>query len=97
VGLTQLGRFLVVELTNSGLNYRFDMNVVFTTNNLLVVDNVPVDREMLLVTDFMNLKIKSTQSFSSVYRGRMCVCIHKASVHMYMSIYIYTMCACVCL
>jgi hypothetical protein len=88
VGLTQLGRFLVAELANSGLNYRFDMDVVFTTNNLLVVGNVLVDREMLLVIDFMNLKIKSTQSFSSVYRGRMCVCIHKVSVHMYMSIYI---------
>jgi hypothetical protein len=97
VGLTQLGRFLVAELANSGLNYRFDMDVVFTTNNLLVVVDVPVDREMLLMTNFMNLKIKLTQSFNSIYRGRMYVCVHKVSVHIYMSIYIYIMCACVCL
>jgi hypothetical protein len=32
VGLTQLIRFLVVELTYSGLNLRFDMGVTFTAN-----------------------------------------------------------------
>jgi phosphate starvation-inducible membrane PsiE len=32
VGLTQLVRFLVVELNHSGLNIIFDMNVVFMTN-----------------------------------------------------------------
>jgi hypothetical protein len=32
VGLAQLVRFLVVELTHSGSNLRFDMGVVFTVN-----------------------------------------------------------------
>jgi hypothetical protein len=32
VGLVQLVRFLVVELTHSVLNPRFDMSVVFMTN-----------------------------------------------------------------
>jgi hypothetical protein len=36
---------------------------------LLVGDDVPIDSEMLLVTDFMNLKIKSTQSFECAHRG----------------------------
>jgi hypothetical protein len=37
-----------------------------------VGDDVPVDSEALLVTDFMNLKIKSAQSFGCG-RGRVCV------------------------
>jgi hypothetical protein len=40
---------------------------------LSVGDDVPVDSEMLLVTDFVNLKIKSVQSFRDDYRDRMCV------------------------
>jgi hypothetical protein len=35
--------------------------------------DVPVDSETLLVTDFINLKIKPTQSFGGAYRGRVCV------------------------
>jgi hypothetical protein len=35
--------------------------------------DVPVDSETLLVTDFVNLKIKSAQSFRGAHRGRMCV------------------------
>jgi hypothetical protein len=35
-----------------------------------VRDDVPVDSEMLLVTDFVNLKIKSSQSFGGTHRGR---------------------------
>jgi hypothetical protein len=35
--------------------------------------NVTVDSEMLLVTDFVNLKIKSTQSFKNVHKNRVCV------------------------
>jgi hypothetical protein len=35
--------------------------------------DVPIDSEMLLMTDFMNLKIKSAQSFGGDYIGRMCV------------------------
>jgi hypothetical protein len=35
--------------------------------------NVPVDSDALLVTDFVNLKIKSAQSFGCALKGRMCV------------------------
>jgi hypothetical protein len=35
--------------------------------------DVPVDSETLLVTDFMNLKIKPIQSFRGVHRGKMYV------------------------
>jgi hypothetical protein len=35
--------------------------------------DVPVDSETLLVTDFVNLKIKLVQSFGGAHRGRMCV------------------------
>jgi hypothetical protein len=34
-------------------------------------DDVLVDSKMLLVTDFMNLKIKSVQSFECTYRDSM--------------------------
>jgi hypothetical protein len=37
--------------------------------------DVPVDSETLLVTDFVNLKIKLVQSFGGAHRGRMCVCV----------------------
>jgi hypothetical protein len=37
---------------------------------LSVRDNIPIDSETLLVTDFVNLKIKPTQSFKVVYRVR---------------------------
>jgi hypothetical protein len=36
-----------------------------------VVDDIPIDNETLFVIDFINLKIKSTQSFGAAYRGRM--------------------------
>jgi hypothetical protein len=35
--------------------------------------NVPVDSNTLLVTDFVNLKIKPVQSFGGAYRGKMCI------------------------
>jgi hypothetical protein len=36
-------------------------------------DDVPIDSETLLVTEFMNLKIKTAQSFRGVSRDKMCV------------------------
>jgi hypothetical protein len=54
-------------------------------------DDVSVDNDTLLVTDFVNLKIKSAQSFGCAHRGRLCVCVFiGVSAHMCMSIYIYT-------
>jgi hypothetical protein len=35
--------------------------------------DVPVDSKTLLMTDFMNLKIKPTQSFEDAYRDRVCI------------------------
>jgi hypothetical protein len=38
--------------------------------------DVLVDSETLLVTDFVNLKIKPTQSFRGNHRDRVYVCVH---------------------
>jgi hypothetical protein len=40
---------------------------------LSVGGDVPVDSETLLLTNFVNLKIKTAQSFECAYRGRVCV------------------------
>jgi hypothetical protein len=37
--------------------------------------DVPVDSEMFLMTDFVNFKIKPTQSFGGDYRDSVCVCV----------------------
>jgi hypothetical protein len=68
-------RFIVVELIHLCSNSRSDMGVVFTANYSLVGGDVPVDSETFLVTDFVNLKIKPTQSFGGAHRGRVCACI----------------------
>jgi hypothetical protein len=44
------------------------------------------------MTDFVNLKIKSTQSFRDAYKDRVCVHIFiRIIFHTYMSIYICTL------
>jgi hypothetical protein len=56
-----------------------------------VEGDVPIDNKALLVTDFMNLKIKSAQSIKYAYRGRMCMRVFiEVSAHTCMSIYICT-------
>jgi hypothetical protein len=58
-----------------------------------VGDDVPVDSETLLVTDFVNLKIKPDQSFGGAHRtevliGVECMCVFiGVSTHTCMSIY----------
>jgi hypothetical protein len=53
--------------------------------------DVLVDSEALLVTDFMNLKIKLAQSFGGAHRDRVCVCVLiGVSASTCMSIYVYT-------
>jgi hypothetical protein len=53
--------------------------------------DVSVDSETLLVTDFVNLKIKLAQSFEVAHRSRVCVRIFIAvSAHTYINIYICT-------
>jgi hypothetical protein len=87
VGLVQLVRFLVVELIRSNSNPRFDMGVIFTVNYFFVGGDVSVDSDVLLVIDFVNLKIKSAQSFRCAYSDRKCVCIFIGmSAHIYISI-----------
>jgi hypothetical protein len=55
---------------NYSFNYKRDhLRLII----LSVGGDVPVDSEVLLVTDFVNLKIKPAQSFRSVHRVRVCV------------------------
>jgi hypothetical protein len=54
-------------------------------------DDVLIDSETLFVINFVNLKIKSTQSFRGEHRDRVCVCIFiGVSARTCMSICIYT-------
>jgi hypothetical protein len=53
---------------------------------LSVEGNVPVDSESLLVTDFVNLKIKPVQSFGCAHRDRVCVRVY---IHMSECSYVY--------
>jgi hypothetical protein len=53
--------------------------------------DVSVDSQTFLVTDFVNLKIKSAQFFRGVHRGRVCMCMFiVVSVHTCMSICVCT-------
>jgi hypothetical protein len=73
----------MVKLTHSDLNPKFDMSVVLWLIIFLVEDDVYIDSDTLLVTDFMNLKIKPTQSFKYVLIGmnvHVWVFIKKASL-----------------
>jgi hypothetical protein len=51
---------------------RFNMSVVFIANYFLVEGDIPINNESLLVIDFVNLKIKSAQSFRCGHRDMMC-------------------------
>jgi hypothetical protein len=53
--------------------------------------DVPVDSETLLMTDFVNLKIKPAQSFGGAYMGRVCVCIYMGECS-YVYEYLYLSC-----
>jgi hypothetical protein len=64
----------VVELIHSGLNFRFNICVVFMINYSFSGRNVS-DSEALLVIDFVNHKIKSVQFFRGVHRTIVCVCV----------------------
>jgi hypothetical protein len=70
VGLVQLIRFLVMELTLSYSNLRFNIGVIFIANYSF---SGRLDSKTLLVTNFVNLNIKSAQSFRCVHRDRMYV------------------------
>jgi hypothetical protein len=70
----QLVKFLVVKLIHPGSNFRFGISVALMANYSFSGGDVPVDSEALLVTDFVNLKIKLGQSFGCAHKGRVCVC-----------------------
>jgi hypothetical protein len=54
--------------------------------------DVPIDSETLLVTNFVNLKVKPAQSFGGAHRGRVCMRVFiGVSAHTCMSIYVCTM------
>jgi hypothetical protein len=58
---------------------------------LSVGDDIHIDSEALLIIDFMNLKIKSAQSFRGAHRGKLCVHMFiGVSAHTCMGIYVYT-------
>jgi hypothetical protein len=57
-----------------------------------VEGDAPVDSETFLMIDFVNLKIKPTQSFDCAYRDKMYVHVFiGVSARTYMSISVYTM------
>jgi hypothetical protein len=91
VGLVQLVKFLVVELIHSCLNYKFDMSVAFTANYFLVGDDIFINNETILMTDFMNLKIKLIQSFRCTHKDKVCMRVFiEVNAHTCMSICICT-------
>ncbi len=92
MGLAQLVEFLVVELTHPGSNPRFDMGVIFTANySFSGGGDISIDSETFLVTDFVTIKIKSTQSFECAHKDRMCVRVFIGiSAHICMSICVCT-------
>jgi hypothetical protein len=56
-----------------------------------VIGDVPVDSEAFLMTDFVNLKIKPTQSFGCAHKDRVCVYMFiGVSVYTCMKICVYT-------
>jgi hypothetical protein len=66
-----------VKLIHLGLNPRFNMCVVFMVNYFFSGRRCPVDSETILVIDFVNLNIKSAQSFE---------CVHKYKVYVHIFI-----------
>jgi hypothetical protein len=68
---------------------RFNL-VVFTTNYFLVKVDVSVGSEMILIIDFMNLKIKPTQIFRYDHRDRLYINIFiGGDVHIFEYPYLY--------
>jgi hypothetical protein len=51
--------------------------------------DVPINSEAVLVTDFVNLKIKSAQSLEGTHRSMMYICVHKVSDRIYIWVSIF--------
>jgi hypothetical protein len=85
--------FFVVESIHPCLNYRFDICIIYLQLIILsVVYDVSIDSDAFLMTDFVNLKIKSAQSFKDTHRGKVCVHIFIERVLIYISVSIYVLC-----
>jgi hypothetical protein len=72
VGLVQLVRSLVAELNYLDLICVLYLRLII----FLIGDDVSINSEIFLMTDFMNLKIKSTQSFKCAHKNRMYICVY---------------------
>jgi hypothetical protein len=71
------------------------LNLIWMLHLRLIIFSVEcdvlIDSETFLMTDFMNLNIKSTQSFKNVHKNRVYIYIFiRISDHTYINIYIYT-------
>jgi hypothetical protein len=89
--VNQQGGLSLINLIHPGLNSRFDIAVAFTANYYLSGRRHPVDSETFLMTVFVNLKIKPTQSFGGAYNDRIYMCVFiKINTHTYINIYVCT-------
>jgi hypothetical protein len=71
-------------------NRKNGMSVAFTANYFFNGRRRPIDNESLFMTDFVNLKIKPTQSFKDAHRDIMCVCVYRGEcsyVYEYLRLY----------
>jgi hypothetical protein len=59
---------------------------------LSVKGDVPVNSDALLMTDFVNLKIKPTQSFGCANRSRICVRVFIGGEYLYVYEYLRLYC-----
>jgi hypothetical protein len=85
--------FFVVESIHLYLNYRFNICIIYLQLIILsVIYDVSIDSDAFLMTDFMNLKIKPTQSFKDTHRGKVYVHIFIERLLIYISVSIYVLC-----
>jgi hypothetical protein len=68
------------------------MVVIFMVNYSFSGDKISVNNEVILLTDFVNLKIKPAQSFEYTHRDMMHVCVLIwVSDRTCINMYVYTM------
>jgi hypothetical protein len=90
VSLVQLIRFIVMKLIHQVQILNLTCVLHLRLIILSVGGDVPVDSEALLVTDFMNIKIKLAQSFKDAHSGKICVCVYMSEysyVYEYLCLY----------
>jgi hypothetical protein len=81
----------VVELTHTGSNPRFDIDIVFMANYFFSERRRPRRQRDALGDRLHESQDQATQSFEGAHRGTVCVRIFiGVSVHTCMSTYIYS-------